>query len=197
MKFLSFFISELASWCDSFIQGLPGRLGVSLRRAYLRRRLGSSGAASVDQGCAFFGHANIRFSDGVSVGRSALFSAEGGAIDVEEDVSFNTNVHINASVGGTIRIGKYSLIGPNTVMRTANHKFERRDIPIRKQGHECGDIDIGEDCWIGANVVVLGGVKIGAGSVIAAGAVVVDSIPAGALAGGVPAKVIRMRDDAK
>lgn len=131
------------------------------------------------------------------MGRSGFFSAEGGAIEVGEDVSFNTNVHINASVGGTIRIGKSCLIGPNSVMRTANHRFDRVDIAIRRQGHESGDIEIGEDCWIGANVVLVGGIHIGAGSVIAAGAVVVDSVPAGALAGGVPAKVIRMREAAK
>ncbi|MCL2798774.1 MAG: CatB-related O-acetyltransferase [Endomicrobia bacterium] len=56
-----------------------------------------------------------------------------------------------------------------------------------------GDIEIGNDVWIGANATILSGVKIGNGAIIAAGAVVVKDIPDFAIAGGVPAKVIKYR----
>jgi acetyltransferase-like isoleucine patch superfamily enzyme len=58
-------------------------------------------------------------------------------------------------------------------------------------------ISIGEDVWIGANAIVLQGVKIGPGAVIAAGAVVIGDSPANAVVGGIPAKLIRYRGAAE
>ncbi|MFW5634332.1 MAG: DapH/DapD/GlmU-related protein, partial [Erythrobacter sp.] len=55
------------------------------------------------------------------------------------------------------------------------------------------DVEIGDDAWLGARVIVLPGVKIGAGAVIAAGAVVTSDIPSFAIAAGVPAKVVGTR----
>jgi acetyltransferase-like isoleucine patch superfamily enzyme len=56
------------------------------------------------------------------------------------------------------------------------------------------EIIVGEDVWIGANSVILKGVNIGSGSVIAAGAIVTKSIPSNEIWGGVPAKLIRVRN---
>ncbi len=56
-------------------------------------------------------------------------------------------------------------------------------------------VNIGNDVWIGSRVIVLGGVKIGDGAVIAAGAIVTKDVPAYAISGGVPAKVIKYRFD--
>jgi acetyltransferase-like isoleucine patch superfamily enzyme len=56
------------------------------------------------------------------------------------------------------------------------------------------DVTIGADCWIGTKAVITAGVSLGDGCVIGAGAVVTHDIPAGAIAAGVPARVIRMRD---
>ena len=78
-------------------------------------------------------------------------------------------------------------------MRTAGHNFERADIPIRNQGHICKNIMIEDVVWLGANVVVLGGVTIGKGCVIGAGSVVTKNIEAYSIAVGVPAKVIKNR----
>lgn len=78
-------------------------------------------------------------------------------------------------------------------MRTANHRFSRTDINIQDQGHHAADIVIDGNCWIGANVVILGGVHIGGGAIIGAGAVVTKSIPSMAIAVGVPARVIKSR----
>ena len=59
-----------------------------------------------------------------------------------------------------------------------------------------GDVVVEDDCWIGTNVTILSGVRIGRGSIVAAGAVVTRDVPAGAIVGGVPARVLRMRTDA-
>jgi len=121
------------------------------------------------------------------------FNADGGSINVGNWTAFNIGVHINASCGGNIILGDYCLIGPRVVMRTANHRFEKKEVYIRDQGHQIADIVIEDDCWIGANVVILSGVRIGRGAVIGAGAVVTRDIPSMAIAVGVPAKVLKYR----
>jgi galactoside O-acetyltransferase len=150
-------------------------------------------SAAIENGCVFYGVDNIFLNLNVSVGKNSLFSAEKGIIRIGENTSFNSNVHINSSVCGEILIGNNCLIGPNVVMRTAGHNFERADIPIRNQGHICKNILIEDDVWLGANVVVLGGVTIGKGCVIGAGSVVTKNIEAYSIAVGVPAKVIKNR----
>lgn len=96
-------------------------------------------------------------------------------------------------IGGQIVIGENCLIGPKVVMRTASHRFEKKEVNIRGQGHQIADILIEDDCWIGANAIILGGVHIGKGAIIGAGAVVTKDIPSMVIAVGVPAKVLKYR----
>lgn len=73
-----------------------------------------------------------------------------------------------------------------------NHCFDRADIPIIDQGYyEAKPVVLKNGCWIGANVIILPGVTVGANSVIGAGSVVSKSVPAGVVAVGSPAKVIK------
>ena len=77
---------------------------------------------------------------------------------------------------------------------TVNHNTERIDIPMREQGSlPPQKVTICDDVWIGARVIILPGVTIGKGSIIAAGAVVTKNVPEYAVVGGVPAKVIKYR----
>ena len=89
-------------------------------------------------------------------------------------------------------IGKRCQIGANVSFVAEGHLFAG-DRDIYKQGVTRKGIKIGDDCWIGNNVVVLDGVEIGSGTVIGAGAVVTESIPDRCIAFGVPAKVKRAR----
>lgn len=92
------------------------------------------------------------------------------AIIIEDDVLMGSGVHIYVS----------------------NHCFDNPDISIIDQGHYPSEqVIIRKGAWLGANVVVLPGVEIGANTVVAAGAVVTKSLPAGVVAAGVPAKVIK------
>ncbi len=89
-----------------------------------------------------------------------------------------------------IHIGEDVFIGPKCVLACPSHPIhsgQRRTEPLSVSK----PIHIGNNVWMGASVTVLGGVNIGDGSVIAAGAVVTKDIPAGVVAGGVPCKVIR------
>jgi len=75
---------------------------------------------------------------------------------------------------------------------TENHNFEGGGI-IRDQGVTRSFVRIEDDCWIASNAVILAGVTIGKGSVVAAGSVVTKDVPAYSVVGGVPARVIKSR----
>ena len=89
-----------------------------------------------------------------------------------------------------IHVGEDVFIGPKCVLACAGHPVnsEQRRTEALSQSKP---IHIGNNVWLGASVTVVGGVTIGDGSVIAAGAVVTRDVPAGVVAGGVPCKVIR------
>ena len=137
----------------------------------------------------------IRIGTHFSCWRSCTLAAcTDGAIEIGDHVSFNANVYVNACSGGTIRIGNDVLVGPNVVIRASDHRFDDVTRPIRTQGHVAGTIVIEEDVWLGSNVTVVGGVRIGRGSVVAAGAVVTTDVEPFSIVGGVPARFIRRRE---
>ncbi len=103
------------------------------------------------------------------------------------------NHHTTISGIGSLKLGSFIMIGPNCNILTSNHGFKSWHNPMMFQEVSSGAVEIGDDVWIGANVVVLPNVKIGRGAIIGANAVVADDIPAFAIAGGVPAKIIRYR----
>jgi len=106
-------------------------------------------------------------------------------------VAINVGTYIDA--GGGLDIGDHVMIGPHCAISSREHSIEATGVPMCHQPVRYRKIVIGNDVWIGANVSVRGGVTLGEGSVIAAGAVVVDDVPANAIVGGVPAKVLRYR----
>lgn len=91
--------------------------------------------------------------------------------------------------GGYIRIGKHTLIGPHCQFYTPQHPMDY--VERREEKETAYPITIGEDCWLGGNVVVCPGVTIGNRCIIAAGSVVTKDIPDDSLAAGVPAVVKR------
>ena len=136
---------------------------------------------------------NIVFLGKASLGERNSITARGGNIIFGENFASNEEVIINADIGGKIVFGNNCLVGPRVIFRTANHKFSDRNSTINSQGHTIGDICVGNDVWIGANAVILSGVQIGTGSVVAAGAVVTKDIPPFSVVAGVPATVIKRR----
>jgi len=179
-----------------YLVDFPGGAGVFLRRILWGKLFGEiDRGTSIPIGCIFDAPENIYFLNQVSIGIRSSFFASGGSIKVGAETAFNMNVHINASVGGAIRIGSQCLIGPNVVMRTANHNYSVRGIPIREQGHQIRDIDIHDDCWVGANATILGGVTVGNGAVVGAGSVVTKSVSPYSIVGGVPARLIKYREE--
>lgn len=110
---------------------------------------------------------------------------------------------LNYNIGAKLRIGSFCSIGPEVVfVLNSDHDLDHlstypfRVKILRNQKYEAttkGDIIVGDDVWIGCRSTILSGVKIGNGAVIAAGAVVTKDVPAYAIVGGIPARVVKYR----
>lgn len=111
----------------------------------------------------------------------------GTNIHLGEDVFINANCYLMDCAD--ITIGNHVFIGPYTGFYTGTHPLDyyRRNIGLEK----ALPIQIGDNCWFGANVSVMPGVTIGNGCVIAAGSVVTKDVPDNVMVAGVPAKVIK------
>lgn len=94
---------------------------------------------------------------------------------------------------GKIEIGNYVHTGANVMIFAFNHVFENTNIPSILQDYQDIDVVIEDDVWIGAGVVMLAGVRIGKGSIIAAGSVVNKDVDPYSIVGGVPSKFIKNR----
>lgn len=126
-----------------------------------------------------------------------------GDYSVIESFSCINNAVGNVMIGNYTRIGLHNtVIGPVTIgnhvnlaqgitVTALNHNFKDTDKRIDEQGISTDPVTIEDDVWIGANAVVLPGVRIGNHSVVAAGAVVTKDVPPHSLVAGVPAKVIK------
>lgn len=114
--------------------------------------------------------------------------------DCGKNITVGKNVFINSGCRfqdqGGITIGDGALIGHNAVLTTLNHDFS----PEKRSSMHPAPVVIGKNVWLGASVTVVPGVTIGDNAIIAAGAVVTKDVPAGTIAAGVPAKVIRVLD---
>ena len=103
----------------------------------------------------------------------------------------NVFINYNGTMldGGLITIGNNTQIGPNCQLMTPNHPIDH--VERRKPIERCSPITIGQDCWLGAGVIVCPGVHIGDRCIIGAGSVVVKDIPSDSMAVGNPCKVIK------
>ena len=133
---------------------------------------------------------NCRLEHGVYFKYDGIWS-KGPSIIVEDEVFIGSFVEFNCNC--LIRIGKYSNIASGCRFIDHDHGTNLGS-RIGPQPSIKKEIIVGEDVWIGANSVILKGVNIGSGSVIAAGAIVTKSIPSNEIWGGVPAKLIRVRN---
>lgn len=102
--------------------------------------------------------------------------------------------HCTLASRESLIIGDDCLLAEMVSVRDHDHNFDALEIPIREQGATSAPVHIGRNVWIGAKVTVVKGVKIGDNAIVGANAVVTKDIPANAIAVGVPARVIRMRD---
>lgn len=141
-------------------------------------------------------NASIKLLEDVVIGEYSIIGTV-GKIELEKGVTVSRNFNC----GGDVFIGSYTLIGPNVYISSGKHhitgKERIRDLDnnyfIDNGKHFSDPIIIGSNCWLGANVVILPGVILGDGCVVAANSVVNKSYDAFSIIGGVPAKLIKLR----
>ena len=129
----------------------------------------------------------------VEVGKSPFVGGKcvfGSELHLGDYCNFNGMSFIG---GGKITIGNYFHSGIECMIITQNHKYEGEEIPYDST-FEYKNVTIGDCVWFGNRVTVVGNVTIGEGAIIAAGSVVCNDVPACAIVGGNPAKVIKYRD---
>ena len=120
----------------------------------------------------------------VIVNNGQLTVGEHSAIGKRSEIALN---------GGKISIGNSVRIASNVFITNANHEFVNKDTPIMDQGIATADVIIEDDVWIGHAAIILPGIHIGKGAIIAAGSVVTKDVPAFTIVGGNPAKFIKNR----
>lgn len=208
-------------WCNLFA-GTPGAAGMALRKLFWPRLFGACGkGVQFGQGLILRQPHRIRLGHRVVLGERCVLDArspeEDVAIEIGDDGMLSVGVMLSCK-GGRIVLGANIGVGPGTTMQSmagepvtigkdgiigagcyfaggGNYNTDRTDIPIRQQGKRpMGGCRVEEDCWFGARCTVLGGVTVGRGSIVGAGAVVIREIPPLSVAVGVPAKVIRRRE---
>ena len=94
-----------------------------------------------------------------------------------------------------VSIGRECVIADRVMMIDFDHGMVEVDRPIRLQGIYKRDVRVGNNVWIGYGACILRGVTVGDNAVIGTNAVVTKDVPANAIVGGVPARVIRMREE--
>jgi acetyltransferase-like isoleucine patch superfamily enzyme len=209
---------ELIVLCCS---GLPGALGLFLRKVFYPRLFGSVGRGVVFGRNIVFRHpgkiaigdntiiddgvvldAKGKGSEGIRIGRHAyigrhtILSCKDGSIVVEDYCNISANCTILSET--EVRLGAYSFMAGNCyLVAGGNHRFDDIGTPIMFQPSITkGGIRIGSDVWLGAGVVVLDGVTIGKGAVLGAGSVVTGNVPDFAVARGArQLKILGTRGD--
>ncbi len=157
------------------------------------RQLVLSRGARIDPRSFIARGGSVHLGENTIVRAGTMLLPSGGSIVVGARTSLNQYIVINGE--GGVRIGNDVMIAAFCSIFAANHCIERTDIPMRQQGMVTkGGIIIEDDVWLGTHCVILDGVRIGTGSVIAAGAVVSKDVEPYSIIGGVPAKVIGTRN---
>ncbi|MCR4965148.1 MAG: acetyltransferase [Bacteroidales bacterium] len=139
--------------------------------------------SKVAGGCFDYCGKNVNVERGADFGRG-----------VGIRIGDNSGLGINCVVRGPLVMGDDVMMGPDVKIITSKHNTMRIDIPMREQGFlPKQQVTIGDDVWIGANVIILPGVSVASGSIIGAGSVVTKDVPEYAVVAGVPAKVLKYR----
>lgn len=194
--------TRLAAWpapphySREYLAALRQRGYIAASATIHHSALSSGPRLFIDERCMIYQNrdgAAVSFGDGVRIYRDVIIeTGSGGGLEVGDHSSIHPRCQINAYLE-PIRIGSQVMIAANCALYSYDHGVEA-DSPIHEQPLQSrGPIIIEDEAWLGTGVTVLSGVTIGRGAVIGAGSVVTRSVPAGAIAVGNPARVLKSR----
>ncbi len=175
-----------------------GRLAV---RYLLRRLFTRSGHRWRTNGFVFFGRGleletgekgQIRFGRFVWIGDRTKIRCHEGVVEIGDKSVFGQECTISAYQ--RVQIGEQCVIADRAMFIDFDHGVVDSETPIRQQGIYKRDVVVGSNVWIGYGACILRGVTVGDNAIIGTNSVVTRDVPANAVVGGVPAKVLRMRD---
>lgn len=186
------------SWLSSHVIWIGGGiLIVAMRNPKSRRRLGqlhalARGAAHEnyvrDARERYALHPTARFSEG-----TLLYGS--GEIQIDKETYLGRHCFVCAEpAAAQIDIGRGCAISHNVHIRTASYRRDGDFAQATQSELDWANIQIGNDVWIGAHVFITGGVTIGDNSIVGANSVVTRDVPPNSIVGGVPARVIRLKD---
>lgn len=206
-------VTALCGWVPS----LPG---IALRGLAYRLILHAAGPPAIEQGVRLRYTENIRLGRQVYLDAGVYLHACPGGITIGDDTivmhgtilhvyNFRDLPHAGITIGarcivgersvirgqGGVTLGDDVLIAPHVQILAVNHVTQTARVPIMQQGLSATGIVIEDGVWLGAGAIVTDGVRIGRNAVIGAGAVVTRDVPAGAVALGIPARVVRELPD--
>lgn len=199
-------------------QHVPGALGLALRKVLFPRLLGACGSnvifgqnvvlrhphkvrigddVVIDDNCLIDakgdGNAGIVIGSGVFIGRNSILSCKNGDIAIADGANIGFNCEIFSA--SRVTIGRDTLLAAYCYVIGGDHDFSDPGVAVLAQGRRSAGVTIGAGAWLGAGAKILDGVTIGDGAIIGAGAVVREAVPAGAIAVGVPARVVGQRSE--
>ncbi|HEX5475577.1 MAG TPA: acyltransferase [Vicinamibacterales bacterium] len=200
-------------------QNVAGAVGLALRRTLFPALLGACGHnvvfgqnvvlrhphkirigddVVIDDNCLLDAkgetNAGITIGTGVFVGRNSILSCKNGDIDLGDGVNIGFNCEVFSA--SRVAIGRETLLAAYCYVIGGDHAFSDPTAAILEQPRSSAGITIGAGAWLGAGAKVLDGVSVGDGAIVGAAAVVRDALPAGAIAVGIPARVVGSREAA-
>jgi len=133
----------------------------------------------------------IEIGSNVSIGYGAVLDALGGHIYIANHSALGPYVVVYGQ--GGVKIGSYCMLATQTTLVASNHIYSSVELPIKLQGTKSVGIDLGDDVWLGANVVVQDGVTLGNGVIVGSSALVRTSFSDYSIVAGIPAKILHSR----
>lgn len=203
----------------TFFSWVPGALGLLLRSKFYPLILGEVGRnvifgtnvvfrhphkikigdnVIIDDNCLLdakgASNRGIRIGNNVFLGRNTILSCKDGDIELHDRVNIGFNCEIFSS--SRVVLEEYALLAAYCyVVGGGNYSLEKTGKPISEQPiFEDKGVVLEKNCWLGARVTVLDGVKIGHDSAIGSAALVNSEIPPFSIAVGIPAKVVKIRE---
>jgi acetyltransferase-like isoleucine patch superfamily enzyme len=199
-------------------QHVPGALGFALRKMLYPKLLGACGQnvifgqnvvlrhphkirigsnVVVDDNCLLDakGETNrgITIGNGVFIGRNSILSCKNGDIEIDDGANIGFNCELFSA--SRVHIGRDTLLAAYCYLIGGDHDFSDVSQPVLAQSRKSEGVTIGSGGWLGAGAKILDGVSVGDGAVVGAGAVVRSAVPPGAIAVGIPARIVGQRGE--